>query len=151
MVPADLLLLLLICLLLLLNVDFANSREFQFQKHSYDLPSPTTGCVINCTNCPYPCQTLPPPPPDSGGYPLYGTPPPPSPDSGYPSYSAPPPPSPRSPPAQGGCPPVPVQCCHYPPPNTYTYIPNENFSPCPYLPLPFFSLVTLVLPFAVLF
>ncbi|XP_044469418.1 leucine-rich repeat extensin-like protein 1 [Mangifera indica] len=150
MVPANLLLLLLIWLLVVFNLDFANSREFQFQKHTYDLPSPSTGCVINCTKCPYPCQSLP-PPPDSGGYPLYGTPPPPSPGSSYPSYRAPPPPSA---PAQRGCPPGPVQCCHYPPPsppNTYTYIPDANHSPLPYLPPFFFSLVTLSMPFAVLF
>ncbi|XWS09663.1 hypothetical protein CRYUN_Cryun39dG0008600 [Craigia yunnanensis] len=105
------------------------------------LPSPTL--CLNCTVCQHPCHPLPPPSPLSG-YPSYGAPPPPS-LSSYPSYGAPPPPS-R--PVQANRPPVPVQCCQYPSnSNPYEYEPSST----PYLPLSTFSIVILLLLFAVLF
>ncbi|KAB1215100.1 hypothetical protein CJ030_MR4G016275 [Morella rubra] len=101
------------------------------------LPSPSA--CTNCTLCQYPCHTPAPPLPD---YPLYGTPPlpPPPPPSlaEYPPYetSSPPPPPPPPPsqlPAQGNCPPTTVvQCCQYPPPIAYGYVPYNNYSAsCP--------------------
>ncbi|XWS51738.1 hypothetical protein CRYUN_Cryun11dG0009200 [Craigia yunnanensis] len=125
------------------------------------LPSPTL--CLNCTVCQHPCHPLsppsqlsgypsygaPPPPPSFSGYPSYGAPPPPPSLSTYPAYGAPPPPS-R--PVQANCPPVPIQCCQYPShPNPYEYEPLDDHSPTPYSPLSSFSIVTLLLSFAVLF
>ncbi|KAL2523543.1 Uncharacterized protein Adt_08597 [Abeliophyllum distichum] len=74
--------------------------------------SPST--CTNCTICPYPCRSQPPPPP-----------------SGYQSYGSPPP---TSPVAQVNCPPAaPVQCCQQYAPSTPFYYPYSNYSGSPHL------------------
>lgn len=84
------------------------------------IPSPIA--CMNCTFCQSLCNTPAPPPPS--GYPSsYETPPPPT-----PTYEAPLLPPPQLP-AQGNCPTTPVvQCCQYPPPTTYGYVPYDNYS-----------------------
>lgn len=128
------------------------------------LPSPTL--CLNCDVCqqppcrppspPSPLSVIPsygapPSPPSFSGYPSYGAPPPPPPlPTTYPLYGAPPPPPSR--PAQANCPPPPIQCCQYPTnPNPNEYVPLGGHSPTPSLPLSTFSIVILLLSFAVIF
>lgn len=113
------------------------------------MPSPVA--CLNCTICQYPCHTPAPPLP---GYPSYGTPPPPPPLSDYPSYGALPPPPlpPPQLPIEGGCPPTPVvQCCQYPAPATYGYVPYNNYSASSPLPIFFFLSMISAFSFAALF
>ncbi|XP_026429722.1 histone acetyltransferase KAT6A-like [Papaver somniferum] len=88
---------------LLLIISNCNSAE----NVSSDGLLPSSNVCVNCSICPYTCQSQPPPSP-----------------SGYPSYGAPPPPG------QANCPPTPaVQCCQqHPPPNPYGYFPYDNNS-----------------------
>ncbi|GAB4859322.1 hypothetical protein Ancab_010784, partial [Ancistrocladus abbreviatus] len=78
----------------------------------------------NCSICPYPCHSLPPPAspqPSPPGSSAFGTPPPPS--------------------VQGNCPPGAGggPCCqqpqqqYYSPPSPYTYVPPDNYSASPAL------------------
>jgi hypothetical protein len=109
------------------------------------MPSPVA--CLNCTICQYPCHTPAPP--------SYGAPPPlpPPPLSNYPSYGAPsPPPPPPQLPTEGVCPPTPVvQCCQYPPPATYGYVPYNNYSASSPLPIFFFPSMISAFSFAALF
>ncbi|KAG2678246.1 hypothetical protein I3843_12G137200 [Carya illinoinensis] len=112
------------------------------------IPSPIA--CMNCTLCQSLCQAPAPPPPS--GYPSYETPPPPAPPlSDQPTYEAPPPPPPQLP-AQGICPPTPVvQCCQYPPPTTYGYVPYDNYSASSPSPISLFPCMMSVFSYAVLF
>lgn len=98
---------------LLLIISNCNSAE----DVSSDGLLPSSNVCVNCSICPYTCQSQPPPSP-----------------SGYPSYGAPPPPVQSMPvpgtPGQANCPPTPaVQCCQqHPPPNPYGYFPYDNNS-----------------------
>ncbi|XP_019052730.1 PREDICTED: leucine-rich repeat extensin-like protein 3 [Nelumbo nucifera] len=116
--------------------------------------TPSSNACFDCSTCPYPCHNLSPPPsplPESG-YPLYGTPPPPA------EENCPPPPLPESgnsihvtpppPPAQDNCPPPPVaQCCQYPPPRPYQYLPYSNYS----APLPSNRFMNFIVSYIILF
>ncbi|XP_010657520.1 vegetative cell wall protein gp1 [Vitis vinifera] len=86
----------------------------------------------NCSICPYPCHPQSPPPPP-----------------GYPSSGAPPPPA-----ATGNCPPTSAGCCQYPqpsPPSPYTYVPYNNYSASPPMPLSSKSPVSILFTIVILF
>lgn len=100
---------------------------------------PAPPLCLNCTICEYPCYPIPPPPPPAG-YPSYGAPPPPPALPGSPSYGAPPPQGEQG--SQSKCPPSPAtQCCQYPSPNTYGFVPYGNQSASSSLPIFVFVIV----------
>ncbi|KAF5461195.1 hypothetical protein F2P56_021013 [Juglans regia] len=113
------------------------------------IPSSPIACM-NCTLCQSLCHA--PAPPPSSGYPSYETPPPPAPTyEAPPAYEAPPP-LPPPPPAQVNCPTTPVvQCCQYPPPTTYGYVPYDNYSASSPSPMFLFPCMMSVFSYAVLF
>lgn len=105
---------------------------------------PAPPLCLNCTICEYPCYPIPPPPPSPSlpDHPSYGTPPPAPALPGSPSYVAPPPSPPGKQGSQGKCPPSPaIQCCQYPSPNAYGYVPYDNQSASSSLPMFVFVMV----------